>query len=110
MVHDPRCIRHYVRKPDLSVALPAIVASSGKARLTGAFETNWDQFKRDPTRYPLAMKKAAINAAICYTNKNSRPKRSDYIFHNILILFVKWLVAGVGFEPTIFRLWVRLAL
>ena len=99
-----------MRKPDLSVALPAMVASSGKARLTGAFETNWDQFKRDPIRYPLAMKKAAINAAIFYTNKNSRPKRSDYIFHNILILFVKWLVAGVGFEPTIFRLWVRLAL
>ena len=59
---------------------------------------------------PLAMKKVAIIAAIIYTNKNSHPKRSDYIFHNILILFVKWLVAGVGFEPTIFRLWVRLAL
>ena len=57
-----------MRKPDLSVALPAMVASSGKARLSGAFETNWDQFKRDPTRYPLAMKKVAIIVAIIYGN------------------------------------------
>ena len=32
----------------LSAALPAMAASSGEARLTGAFEVNRDQFKRDP--------------------------------------------------------------
>jgi hypothetical protein len=35
-------------KPRVSAALPAMVASSGEARLTGAFATNRDQFKRDP--------------------------------------------------------------
>ena len=35
-------------RPDPSAALPAMAASSGAARLTGAFEVNRDQFKRDP--------------------------------------------------------------
>gem|GEM_PF-5947506 len=54
---------------------------------------------------PLPSHNVAIIAAIFYTNKNSRSNESGLFFHNTLILFVKWLVAGVGFvqDPTITR-------
>ena len=69
VVRDARCLKRDAlatlsAKPDLLVALPAMVASSGEARLTGAFETNRDQGKRIQPDMPLAMKKAAINVAI----------------------------------------------
>ena len=54
---------------------------------------------------PLPSHNVAIIAAIFYTNKNSRSNESGLFFHKILILLVIKLVAGVGFEPTTFRLW-----
>ena len=48
-------------RPDLSAALPAMVASSGEVRLTGAFEANRGQAERDPTRNAPSNEKSGNN-------------------------------------------------
>ena len=66
-------------KPDLPVALPAMVASSGEARLTGAFETNRDQGKRDPTRHAPSNEKSG-NDCGNYLQKLKYPPQMERLY------------------------------